>query len=261
MVNVRMAERGEVRDAYDHVLAPSFPFDELEPFEQFATQLDEGRSELRIALDENEIVAAAVTKDLPPSGAVLLSQMATREGRRGAGLGTRLYRALLGRIVDELQPSLVLAEMEHPDYHEAHPLHGDPLARLRFYGRFDARLIDVPYFQASLGPGLQPVYGLLLLALYVRPDLINPARTPAGQPGEPVGGDPHHARIGRRTRRRLGGAAAHRRLAGPRPVGAGRGVPPGGARPQARDLAERAIRSQRVARRRRRSPAPGCLGP
>ena len=182
MVNVRMAERGEVRDAYDHVLAPSFPFDELEPFEQFATQLDEGRSELRIALDENEIVAAAVTKDLPPSGAVLLSQMATREGRRGAGLGTRLYRALLGRIVDELQPSLVLAEMEHPDYHEAHPLHGDPLARLRFYGRFDARLIDVPYFQASLGPGLQPVYGLLLLALYVRPDLINPARTQLDNP-------------------------------------------------------------------------------
>ncbi len=146
------------------------------------TQLDEGRSELRIALDENEIVAAAVTKDLPPSGAVLLSQMATREGRRGAGLGSRLYRALLSRIVDELQPSLVLAEMEHPDYHEAHPLHGDPLARLRFYGRFDARIIDVPYFQASLGPGLQPVYGLLLLALYVRPDLINPARTQLDNP-------------------------------------------------------------------------------
>jgi hypothetical protein len=182
MVNVRMAEGGEVRDAYDHVLAPSFPFDELEPFEQFATQLDEGRSELRIALDENEIVAAAVTKDLPPSGAVLLSQMATREGRRGSGLGSRLYRALLRRIVEELQPSLVLAEMEHPDYHEAHPRHGDPLARLRFYGRFDARIIDVPYFQASLGPGLQPVYGLLLLALYVRPDLINPARTQLDNP-------------------------------------------------------------------------------
>lgn len=182
MVNVRLANGSEIRDAYDHILAPSFPFDELEPFEQFFDLLEEGRSELRIALDENEIVAAAVTKDLPPSGAVLLSQMATREGRRGSGLGSRLYRALLKRIVDELQPSLVLAEMQHPDYHEAHPLHGDPLARLRFYGRFDARIIDVPYFQASLGPGLQPVYGLLLLALYVRPDLINPARTQLDNP-------------------------------------------------------------------------------
>ena len=28
-----------------------------------------------------------------------------------------------------------------------------------------------------MSAGLQPVYGLLLLALYVRPDLINPART------------------------------------------------------------------------------------
>jgi hypothetical protein len=182
MVNVRLAKGAEIRDAYDHILAPSFPFDELEPFEQFSAQLDEGRSELRIALDGDELVAAAVTKDLPPSGAVLLAQLATREGRRGSGLGTRLYRALLSLIVEELQPSLVLAEMEHPDFHEAHPLHGDPLARLRFYGRFDARIIDVPYFQASLGPGLQPVYGLLLLALYVRPDLIDPARTQLDNP-------------------------------------------------------------------------------
>ena len=71
----------------------------------------------------------------------------------------------------------MLAEVQHPDYHEAHPRHGDPLSRLRFYDRFDALIIDVPYYQPALSAGLQPVYGLLLLALYVRPDLINPART------------------------------------------------------------------------------------
>ena len=35
----------------------------------------------------------------------------------------------------------------------------------------------MPYYQPALTAGQQPVYGLLLLALYVRPDLINPART------------------------------------------------------------------------------------
>ena len=62
------------------------------------------------------------------------------------------------------------------------PRHGDPLSRLRFYDRFDALIIDVPYYQPALAPGLQPVYGLLLLALYVRPDLINPARTCSDPP-------------------------------------------------------------------------------
>ncbi|MDN5762117.1 MAG: hypothetical protein L0H41_07365 [Microlunatus sp.] len=48
---------------------------------------------------------------------------------------------------------------------------------MRFYDRFDARIIDVPYYQPALALGLEPVYGLVLVALYVRPDLINPDRT------------------------------------------------------------------------------------
>lgn len=179
---VRLAEGEELRAAFDDVLAPSFPYDELEPFDVFAGMVEDGRREVRIALDGDELVAVAVTKELPGSGAVLISHHATRSDRRGAGYGSELYRALLTSIVDELQPSLVLGEVAHPDYHEPHPQHGDPLARLRFYGRFDARIIDVPYFQASLGPGLQPVYGLLLLALYVRPDLADPARTRLDNP-------------------------------------------------------------------------------
>ena len=112
----------------------------------------------------------------------------------------------------------MLGEVAHPDYHEPHPAHGDPLARLRFYGRFDARIIDVPYFQASLGPGLQPVYGLLLLALYVRPDLVDPARTRLDNPENLLAalrtmlewdGEPDDASAA---------PAADRRLAGPRPL-------------------------------------------
>jgi GNAT superfamily N-acetyltransferase len=179
---VRLAEGEELRAVFDEILALSFAVDELPPFDDFAAEVDDGLREVRIAVEDDEIIAVAVTKDLPGSGAVLVSHVATRPDRRGEGVGSELYRTLLETIVAQLQPSLILGEFAHPDYSEPHPQHGDPVARLRFWGRFDARIIDVPYYQASLGPGLQPVYGLLLLALYVRPDLIDPARSRLDNP-------------------------------------------------------------------------------
>ncbi|BAK34536.1 hypothetical protein MLP_15220 [Microlunatus phosphovorus NM-1] len=177
-MTVRVATPADRRPAFDNVLAPSFVFDELEPFEEFEAKLEENTTTLLVGVDgTDDIVAAAVFVNVRAASAVVLRQMATRQDLRGTGLGSELYRAFIQTLEDTEQPSLVLAEVQHPDYHEAHPHHGDPLSRLRFYGRFDARIIDVPYYQPALAEGLKPVYGLLLLALYVRPDLINPART------------------------------------------------------------------------------------
>ncbi len=184
MISVQRVRAGDSPDliaAYEQILRPSFPTDELEAVDVFAEQVDEGRRQLWVARLEDdpdgEIVAVRMARDLPPSDAVLLTHLATRQTHRGTGIGSELHRALMSSIVTDQAPSLVLAEVAHPDHHSAHPRHGDPVARLRFYGRFDARIIDLPYYQASLGPGLQPVYGLLLLVLYARPDLIDPART------------------------------------------------------------------------------------
>lgn len=181
MQRVVDGDSSDLVEAYEQILTTSFPPDELEPFDVFAEQLGEGRRQVWVArLDddpEGEIVAVRVARDLQPSDAVLLTHIATRQSRRGTGVGSHLHRALMATIVADRGPSLVLAEVAHPDHYEPHPRHGDPLARLRFYGRFDARILDVPYYQASLGPGLQPVYGLMLLVLYARPDLIDPART------------------------------------------------------------------------------------
>ena len=178
-LTVRVATPEDRRAAFDTVLAPSFVFDELEPYDEFETKLDEGITTLLVGVDDEsgEIVAAAVFVNVRAASAVVLRQMATREDLRGTGLGSELYRALIATLEATEQPSLVLAEVQHPDYHEPHPRHGDPLSRLRFYDRFDALIIDVPYYQPALTADQRPVYGLLLLALYVRPDLINPART------------------------------------------------------------------------------------
>lgn len=176
-LTVRVAGADERRAAFDAVLAPSFVLDELEPFEEFEEKLEDGTTTLLVGVDDaGEYVAAAVFVNIPSASAVVLRQMATREDLRGTGIGTELYQGFIATLEATEQPSLVLAELQHPDYHEAHARHGDPLARLRFYDRFDALIIDVPYFKPSLAAGLKPVYGLLLLALYVRPDLINPAR-------------------------------------------------------------------------------------
>jgi len=177
-LTIRVAGPEERRVAFDTVLAPSFVFDELEPYDEFEAKLEEGTTTLLVGLDDaQEIVAAAVFVNIRAASAVVLRQMATRQDLRGTGLGSELYRGFIATLEATEQPSLVLAEVQHPDYHQAHPRHGDPLSRLRFYDRFDALVIDVPYYQPALAGGLQPVYGLLLLALYVRPDLINPART------------------------------------------------------------------------------------
>lgn len=177
-LTVRVAEPADRRPAFDSVLAPSFVLDELEPFEEFETKLDEGTTTLLVGVDESDdIVAAAVFVNIRAASAVVLRQMAIREDLRRTGLGTELYHGFIAALEETEQPSLVLAEVQHPDHHEPHPRHGDPLSRLRFYDRFDALILDVPYYQPALAAGLQPVYGLLLLALYVRPDLINPART------------------------------------------------------------------------------------
>lgn len=177
-LTVRVAAPEERRVAFDTVLAPSFVLDELEPYEEFEAKLEDEVTTLLVGANESgEIVAAAVFVHIRAASAVVLRQMATREDLRGTGLGTELYHGLIATLEETEQPSLVLAEVQHPDHHEAHPRHGDPLARLRFYDRFDALIIDVPYYQPALTAGQQPVYGLLLLALYVRPDLINPART------------------------------------------------------------------------------------
>ena len=178
-LTVRVATPEDRRAAFDTVLAPSFVLDELEPYEEFETKLEEGVTTLLVGVDDasGEVVAAAVFVNVRAASAVVLRQMATREDLRGTGLGTELYHGFIATLEETEQPSLVLAEVQHPDHHEAHPRHGDPLSRLRFYDRFDALILDVPYYQPALSAGQQPVYGLLLLALYVRPDLINPART------------------------------------------------------------------------------------
>jgi GNAT superfamily N-acetyltransferase len=79
---------------------------------------------------------------VPASGVLLLGYLAVRPGWRGRGVGSAVMATLRERWLEP--DSLALLELDDPRYHAPHPEHGDPLARLRFYGASGVRLLPSP---------------------------------------------------------------------------------------------------------------------
>jgi GNAT superfamily N-acetyltransferase len=161
--------RGLLDRLYQQVLIPSFRKEELESFETMASALTEvpRNTDIAAACDESgEILGAMIGDWDPPSGVYLLSYLAARPGLRSRGIGTCLMRQL--PVWSRARRALVtLAEVDDPRCHHNEGLVGDPSARLDFYGRFGARVLDLPYFQPSLGPDGQRAHGMLLIAFDV----------------------------------------------------------------------------------------------
>ncbi len=101
----------------------------------------------------------------------LLSYLAVRPSRRSGGTGTALMRHLTNWS-RQRQALVTLAEVDDPRRHPTEALIGDPEARLAFYGRFGARVLDLPYFQPRLMAGGHRARGMLLLAFDVHADAI-----------------------------------------------------------------------------------------
>ena len=92
--------------------------------------------------------------------AVLLQYLAVDPTLRGKGVGSGLLDVVIARWARGA--SVILAEFERPDVHPGHPTHGDPEARLRFYARYGAVALHLPYFQPSLRADAGRVHGMLL---------------------------------------------------------------------------------------------------
>jgi hypothetical protein len=157
---------------YREILVPSFRRDELDPYEMMASSLTEDAPTTDIAAawkDPGEILGAIVGDWFPRDRVYLLSYLAVRAGQRSGGAGTSLMQQL--PIWSRARGALVtLAEVDDPRQHVADPSIGDPLARLSFYRRFGAQLLDLPYFQPRLTAKGQRAHGMLLLAFDVDPD-------------------------------------------------------------------------------------------
>lgn len=160
----------EVDELYTEILAPSFPVDEISPLEDFRRLPGSGYGSVIVALDDDDtVLGGAVGEWDADPGVWLLAWLAVREGHRGGGIGGPLLDAALGEWRVRNGPCLVLAEVEDPAKHIGNVAHGDPKARLRFYLRRGARILDLPYFQAALGPEKSRVRDLHLIVLHADP--------------------------------------------------------------------------------------------
>lgn len=158
----------ELADVYERILAPSFPQAELVLLEELQRSVASGATEV-LALGEDRIAAVAIGDRA--EAATLLSYLAVDPGHRAGGLGGALLDAAVRRWTSGPEAArIVLIEVERPDRHAAHPVHGDPVRRLAFYRRHGARALDAPYFQPELQRGAGRAHNMLLLATGIHPD-------------------------------------------------------------------------------------------
>lgn len=184
---VRLADGPVLETFYRDVMLSAFPPDELVTLESLREQVDIGLSEVWGAVgDDGRLLGGMVGEWSPGCRVLLLSYLAVAREGRGRGIGTFLYSTVLDDWRSRYRPCLILAEVENPLRHTGSQAHGDPAARLRFYGRHGARLLDLPYFQPALGPGRRRVPGMLMLALHVDPEMAG-AAGPGTVDGGPLG--------------------------------------------------------------------------
>jgi|HubBroStandDraft_6_1064221.scaffolds.fasta_scaffold474828_2 GNAT superfamily N-acetyltransferase len=158
-----------LREIYSSILIPSFRPDELDPLsvvEEALTEEPCSKDVLAAVDGENHVLGAAVGDWDEQSRVYLLSYLAARPGLRSQGVGTVLMDDIQQRW-ERRDALFAVAEVDDPRVYPVSDV-GDPAARLRFYERFGARVVDVPYTQPRVRPGGSEVSGMLLLVFAIR---------------------------------------------------------------------------------------------
>lgn len=158
MISYEISTDADVlREVHRSLMTPSFRPDELVPEDDFVAQFEEGAQAVLARDGHGRLLGAAVLE--PFGDAVLLEYLVAGPQSRGTGVGS----GLMSRVLSDWGASaLLLAEFDRPDVQPPHPLHGDPSARLRFYDRFGALALDLPYFQPPVSQTSAREYGMLL---------------------------------------------------------------------------------------------------
>ncbi len=170
---VEEASGTELSDVHADILSPSFPPHELMTLERLTDEVENGTTSVRVVRDEDGVLAGtAIATWYLEARVLLIDYLALRPGQRGGGLGRALLSSSVVAWAEQYDPCIVIAEVEHPDAHDAHPQHGDPEARLRFYARQGARLLPLPYFTPGVGEGAVRVGGMMLAVLHAHPTLL-----------------------------------------------------------------------------------------
>ncbi|BBX45228.1 hypothetical protein GCM10009641_21810 [Mycobacterium cookii] len=168
IINSTELARAQLEAFYDEILTPSFDSAELEDRTELLDALADPESVTRgaIAFGATGSIAGGIVGDwFTGSCVMLISYLAARPGFRGHGIGEQLIREVLPAWTSCLGALLTVAEVEDPRFYRIDEQHGDPEARLRFYARLGARIIDIPYFQPALSKEQSRVRNLFLMQL------------------------------------------------------------------------------------------------
>lgn len=150
----------ELLACYRQILEPSFMPAELMTYEELSQARGiKGAGGIAVFEPEGPLAILVIEEYL--SGRVrLLSYLAVAALGRGRGLGSRVMAIQFPADAR----SVGLAEIEDPRFYPK-TAHNDPVARLRFYYRWGARLLPLAYMQPSLRPDSPRVENLLLIAI------------------------------------------------------------------------------------------------
>lgn len=152
-----------VRQVYDAILRPSFDADELPSIEAVTGVMGDQVDRLLVVAVDDEVPIGAALYSEDGSSVGKLDYLAARPGIRSRGVGS----ALMGRLAavwSDRPVVAVLGEVHDPRFHAEGP-DELPSARLRFYQRCGARLLDVPWVQPRLSPAGARVHHMLLVDL------------------------------------------------------------------------------------------------
>lgn len=156
---------------YDAVLTSSLPPSELEPVRTIEERIQRGTSAQTLAKvvlsPERRPIAGVVSEWYPRSRCLLVGYLAVQGPFRSQRIGTALVQHMLDAPTAAGRPELTLAEVDDPRVATS----GDPIARLRFFGRLSARLLWVPYVQPEVRPGEGRV-PMLLAVLQAAPTAL-----------------------------------------------------------------------------------------
>lgn len=167
--------RCELETFYDEILFSSFDYAELEDRAALIDALADPQSATpgSIALDAAGQIGGGIVADwFAHSRVLLISYLAARPESRGHGLGKQLIREVLPAWTLRFGADAVVAEVENPHFYRSDEQHGDPLARLRFYGGLGAKIVDNPYFQPALSAEQPRVRNLFLMILSASPSVM-----------------------------------------------------------------------------------------
>ena len=126
----------------------AFPRREVVPFGVILKKYDEGIEEFFYCLKNDGIMAIAFFAVYNDPSFLLLDYFAVKSEGRGKGIGTRFLSKLLGYCGEKYTNSLIMAEVEDPNFGEKRKMKEK---RIRFYQRLGMKLVtNVSYILPPL---------------------------------------------------------------------------------------------------------------